>query len=126
MISVPLLMLIPIHTISRLSTTTLVISIISLPVPHMDLTFAKTCIHINTVYNIGTIPDRNIGNGAGGIYTNLRFGDITAYDNDVRLVLEVGIEGYFSSVHNNYIEGTGTDRLIIRSMTVQASMLPVR
>lgn len=75
------------------------------------LNFVKTNFFENTLYNIGAIRKGNFGNGASGIYNNIGSGDLHAYDNDIRNVLEVGIEGYYTRVENNYIEDTGADQL---------------
>lgn len=65
----------------------------------------------NTIEDIGSIRERNIGNGASAIYNNLEGGDIYASHNTIRRVLEVGIEGYYTEVTYNYIEDTGADQL---------------
>jgi len=94
-----------------------------------DLLFSKTNIHKNTIYNIGSIRKVNYGNGCGGIYNNLHTGDIYAYDNNIKNVLEVGIEGYFTKIENNYIEDTGADQLnrpITDSAGIYATGLVVR
>ena len=76
-----------------------------------QLTFVESMISNNQISDVGAIRVRNTGAGAGGIYTNLTSGDIEARDNEVRRVLEVGIEGYYSVVDGNYIEDTGADQL---------------
>lgn len=76
-----------------------------------ELFFEETYVQNNTVYDIGSLREREDGAGAGGIYSNLTSGDIYALDNDVRRVLEVGIEGYFTNISGNYIEDTGMNQL---------------
>lgn len=69
-------------------------------------------IHDNTISNVGAIREYNYGNGSTGIYNNLEEGtELNAYDNDIRHVLEVGIEGYYTQVRDNYIEDSGADQL---------------
>lgn len=75
------------------------------------LDFSATVIAHNELTDIGGKRQRNIGNGASGIYNNITSGDVKAINNEVRRVLEVGIEGYYSLVDSNYIEDTGSDQL---------------
>lgn len=76
-----------------------------------QLNFSDTYIRDNRLFNIGAIRELSFGNGAGGIYNNLNSGSIYVVGNDIRHVVEVGIEGYYSKVEKNYIEDTGMDQL---------------
>ncbi len=75
------------------------------------INFKNTHIYSNKLYNIGSARKVNYGNGASAIYNNLFDGDLYVNDNEIKKVLEVGIEGYYTKVENNYIEDTGADQL---------------
>lgn len=65
----------------------------------------------NELSDIGLIREPGSGVGCGGIYSNLQNPQIYVEDNRVMRVLEVGIEGCYMKVANNYIEDTGYDQI---------------
>ncbi len=75
------------------------------------LTVKNMEINQNKLSNIGFVRPYNYGNGASGIYSNVANGDISAIENDIRHVVEVGIEGHYTTVAKNYIEDTGANQL---------------
>lgn len=75
-----------------------------------ELNFQETRIKNNTLYNIGSVRELPDGAGCGGIYNNLHSGGIVVQGNQIKNILEVGIEGYFESIENNVIEDTGSDQ----------------
>lgn len=79
-------------------------------------TFLKTGrIEGNTMEDIGLLrlegQEERSGSGSGGIYSNCISQNVDIIGNSIKRVVEVGIEGKFSRVMNNYIEDTGTDYL---------------
>ncbi|MDP4092219.1 MAG: hypothetical protein Q8920_02565 [Bacillota bacterium] len=69
-------------------------------------------IEKNKVWDIGSQRAPGTGVGCGGIYTCGTFAsNVDVIGNDVRRVCEVGIEGRWHSVKDNYIEDTGKDQL---------------
>lgn len=74
------------------------------------LNFQDTYIKSNIISNIGSVRETSNGAGCGGIYNNLNEGHIFVQMNQIKNVLEVGIEGYYESIENNRIEDTGADQ----------------
>lgn len=66
----------------------------------------------NVLRNIGLYREvTGAGNGAGGIYMSISGkSTVTVSHNDIRHVVEVGIEGDIHRIIDNYVEDTGCDQ----------------
>lgn len=78
------------------------------------LKFNDSIIKHNEIFDTGKLrPNGTAGNGSGGIYSNLGLSncDIRITKNTIKRITEIGIEGSYKCVDNNYIEDTGCDQL---------------
>ena len=78
-----------------------------------DVETRDCLIRNNRIFDIGSIRETSVGNGCGAIYAsgaNQATG-VRVIGNDIRRVLEVGIEGEFQEVALNYVEDSGYDQL---------------
>jgi hypothetical protein len=74
---------------------------------------ATGVVEENKISNIGSIRPTiaAAGNGCGGIYTNTPLPAVFVRRNNIKSVLEVGIEGGYGECCYNYIEDSGNDQL---------------
>lgn len=76
-----------------------------------NIIFNNCYVSNNNITDIGSVRTNKSGAGCGGIYNNISTPGIYVTNNTIKRVLEIGIEGYYSLVQDNYIEDTGFDQL---------------
>lgn len=73
------------------------------------LTFNDCDVKNNTIIDTGSIRPKGSGSGCGGIFGG-KLG-IHVFNNTLKRITEIAIEGGFETITNNIIEDTGSDQL---------------